>query len=81
LVIILENNATDQQIDNVIKHLEDYGFAVHKSTGVEKTVLGAVGVQPDFDTRKVRILDGVADVYRITTPYKMASRSFAASIL
>ena len=78
MVIILENSATDQQIENVIKHLEDYGFAVHKSTGVERTVLGAVGVQPDFDTRKVRILDGVADVYRITTPYKMASRNFAA---
>jgi 3-deoxy-7-phosphoheptulonate synthase len=78
LVIILENSASTEQIDNVVKHLEDYGFAVHRSNGVEKTVLGAVGVQPDFDTRKVRILDGVADVYRITTPYKMASRSFAA---
>ncbi len=67
---------SDKQIENVIKHLEDYGFAVHKSTGIEQIVLGAIGVKPDFDTRKVKILDGVAEVYRITEPFKLASRSF-----
>ena len=76
MVIILEKNATESQIENVIKHLEDYGFQVHKSTGVERTILGAIGVQPNFDTRKVSILDGVSEVYRITTPYKLAGRSF-----
>jgi len=76
LVIILENNATETQIENVVKHLEDFGFQVHKSTGVEKTILGAIGVQPDFDIRKISILNGVAEVYRVTTPYKLAGRSF-----
>lgn len=76
MVIILENNATETQIENVVKHLEDFGFQVHKSTGVEKTILGAIGVQPDFDIRKISILNGVAEVYRVTTPYKLAGRSF-----
>ncbi|MEW6507322.1 MAG: 3-deoxy-7-phosphoheptulonate synthase [Bacteroidota bacterium] len=76
MVIILEKNATEVQIDNVVKHLESYGFQVHKSTGVERTIIGAIGVQPNFDTRKISILDGVAEVYRVTTPYKLASRSF-----
>lgn len=76
MVIILEKNTTEGQIDDVVKHLESYGFQVHKSTGVERTIIGAIGVQPNFDTRKISILDGVAEVYRITTPYKLASRSF-----
>lgn len=76
MVVVLEKNATDKQIENIIKHLEDFGFSVHKSTGVEQIVLGAIGVKPDFDTRKVKILDGVAEVYRITEPFKLASRSF-----
>jgi 3-deoxy-7-phosphoheptulonate synthase len=76
VVVVLEKNATDKQIENIIKHLEDFGFSVHKSTGVEQIVLGAIGVKPDFDTRKVKILDGVAEVYRITEPFKLASRSF-----
>jgi len=76
LVVVLEKNITEKQLENVIKHLEEFGFAVHKSTGVETTVLGAIGVQPDFDIRNVKILEGVAEVYRITEPFKLASRSF-----
>ncbi|MBU1678961.1 MAG: 3-deoxy-7-phosphoheptulonate synthase [Bacteroidetes bacterium] len=76
MVVILENSATKEQIENVVKRLEDYGFQIHKSTGVQRTVIGAIGVQPGFDTRKVKILDGVADVYRVTAPFKQASRSF-----
>jgi 3-deoxy-7-phosphoheptulonate synthase len=76
VVVVLEKKVTDKQIENIIKHLEEFGFAVHKSTGVEQIVLGAIGVKPDFDTRNVKILEGVAEVYRITEPFKLASRSF-----
>ena len=76
MVVILENNATEKQTEDIIRHLEDYGFQIHKSKGVQRTILGAIGVQPDFDIRKVKILPGVADVYRITEPFKQASRSF-----
>lgn len=76
MIVVLERNITEQQLENVIKHLEDYGFAVHKSAGEEKMILGAIGVKPNFDTRQIKILDGVEEVYRITDPFKMASRSF-----
>ncbi len=76
MVIVLDKNVTDKQYENVVKHLEDFGFAVHKSTGVQQIVLGAIGVKPDFDIRKVKILEGVAEVYRITEPFKLASRTF-----
>lgn len=76
MIVILNNKASDKQIDDVVKHLEDYGFEIHKSVGVERTILGAIGVKPNFDIRKIKILDGVTDVYRITAPYKLANRSF-----
>lgn len=76
MVVVLENNIKEEQIDEIIKQLEDFGFQIHRSTGVQKTILGAIGVKPNFDTRKVKILKGVADVYRVTAPYKLASRSF-----
>jgi len=76
VVVILEKHATPEQIENVIKHLEGFGFQVHKSVGAERTILGAIGIKPDFDIRKVSILEGVEEVYRVTTPYKLASRSF-----
>ena len=76
MVVILEKNATEEQIENVIKHLEGFGFQIHKSIGAERTILGAIGVKPIFDTRNISILDGVDEVYRVTTPYKLSSRSF-----
>jgi 3-deoxy-7-phosphoheptulonate synthase len=76
VVVVLEKNIKEKQIEDVIKHLEEFGFAVHKSTGVEQIVLGAIGVKPDFDIRKVKVLDGVAEVYRITEAFKLASRTF-----
>jgi 3-deoxy-7-phosphoheptulonate synthase len=76
VVVVLEKNINEKQLENVIKHLEDFGFAVHKSTGVEQIILGAIGVQPNFDIRRVKILEGVAEVYRITEPFKLASRGF-----
>lgn len=76
MVVVLESNINEEQISEIIKQLEDFGFQIHRSTGVQKTILGAIGVKPNFDTRKVKILKGVADVYRVTAPYKLASRSF-----
>jgi 3-deoxy-7-phosphoheptulonate synthase len=76
VIVVLEKNIGDVKLNNIIKHLKDYGFAVHKSAGEEKMILGAIGVQPNFDTRKIKILEGVEEVYRITEAFKLASRSF-----
>ncbi len=76
MVVVVEQNASEKDIEGIIRVLHDYGFDVHRSTGVNQTVLGAIGVKPDFDTRQIELLPGVAHVYRITEPYKLASRSF-----
>lgn len=76
MIVVLEKTINDRQLENIIKHLEDFGFAIHKSTGEERMILGAIGVQPNFDVRKIKILDGVEEVYRITESFKLASRSF-----
>ena len=68
--------APESEIQAVIERLNGYGFDVHRSSGVNQTVLGAIGVKPEFDTRHIKVMDGVADVYRVTEPYKFASRSW-----
>jgi len=76
MVVVMSQRATEAQIEAVIERLNGYGFDVHRSSGVNQTVLGAIGVQLDFDVRHIKVLDGVADVYRITSPYKFASRTW-----
>jgi 3-deoxy-7-phosphoheptulonate synthase len=76
MVVVMEKRATERQIEHVIKALNSFGFDVHRSTGESQTVLGAIGVKPEFDIRQVQVLPGVAEVYRITEPFKLASRAF-----
>ncbi|HOV99393.1 MAG TPA: 3-deoxy-7-phosphoheptulonate synthase [Bacteroidota bacterium] len=76
MIIVLEPNATEQQIENVISAIKSYGFGVHRSTGVQHTVLGAIGVNPEFDHRQIELLPCVEEVIRVTDPFKLASRAF-----
>jgi len=76
VIIILENHISEENTEKIEKTLVSFGFQIHKSVGVERTIIGAVGVKPNFDTRNIRVMEGVADVYRITTPYKLAGRDF-----
>jgi len=76
MIVVLETGASEKQIEHVIKILYEHGFDVHRSTGVQHTVLGAIGVRPDFDHRQIELLEGVAEVHRITDPYKLAARAF-----
>jgi 3-deoxy-7-phosphoheptulonate synthase len=76
MVVVMQERASDEQVQKVIAKLVEMGFDVHRSTGALRTVLGAVGVTRQFDTRLVEVLDGVQEVHRITEPYKLASRTF-----
>jgi 3-deoxy-7-phosphoheptulonate synthase len=72
----MQQGATEAQIEKIIARLVDDGFDVHRSTGVIHTVLGGVGGNEDFDTAVVELMDGVKEVHRIVSPYKLASRGF-----
>ena len=76
MVIVMHEDATDDQIQRVIDRVVASGFDVHRSTGASHTVLGAVGVHRDFDHRDFELLEGVREVIRITQPFKLASRHF-----
>jgi 3-deoxy-7-phosphoheptulonate synthase len=72
----MQQGAEEAQIQQVIDRLIEMGFNVHRSTGVVHTVLGGVGGSDDFDTAIVEVMEGVKEVHRIVSPYKLASRSF-----
>ncbi len=76
MMIVMQEGATEAQIQVVIDRLVGLGFDVHRSTGVRHTLLGAVGAKVDLDVRDLEVLDGVHEVLRISAPYKLASRAF-----
>ena len=76
MVVVMEERASEDQIQHIIATLVERGFDVHRSTGALRTVLGAVGGNRSFDTRLIEVMDGVHEVLRITEPFKLASRTF-----
>src|SRR5476651_2777690 len=75
MVVVMEERATETQIEQVVARLTEMGMDVHRSTGVTRTVLGVVG-QGRPDAGIIELLDGVHEVLRISEPYKLASRTF-----
>src|SRR2546425_2155897 len=75
MVVVMDERATEAQIELVVARLVEMGMDVHRSTGVTRTVLGVVG-QHRPDPGLIEVLDGVHEVVRISEPYKLASRTF-----
>lgn len=76
MIVIMREDASDEQIQAVIGRLLDQGFDIHRSTGAAQTVLGVVGNTQTIDVRNYEIIEGVQEVIRITEPYKLAGRTF-----
>jgi 3-deoxy-7-phosphoheptulonate synthase len=75
MVVVMQERASEAQIQAVIARLIDMGFDVHRSTGALRTVLGAVG-RGRADAQLLSVQEGVQEVVRISEPYKLASRTF-----
>lgn len=76
MLVVMQQGASEEQIDAVIERLVELGFNVHRSTGVIHTVLGGVGGKEEFDLEIFEVMEGVKEAHRIASPYKLASRSF-----
>jgi 3-deoxy-7-phosphoheptulonate synthase len=76
MLVVMQEGTSEALIQKVIDRLIEDGFDVHRSTGAIHTVLGGVGGPGEFDTAVFEVMEGVKEVHRIVSPYKLASRAF-----
>lgn len=76
MVVVMEEHASEEHTQEVIEKLTELNFDVHRSTGVNRTVLGAIGDKRGLDPRTLEVMPGVDRVVQITEPYKLAGRTF-----
>lgn len=74
MIVIMSQNATRQQIDEVEKKLTEMGFKTHPIYGEVKTVIGAIGDKRGFEYQAITTMPGVEGIVPIMKPYKLASR-------
>ncbi|MGC8869573.1 MAG: 3-deoxy-7-phosphoheptulonate synthase [Brevinematia bacterium] len=76
MIIVLKKEATDEDIDHIIKKVKEHGLEAHISKGIEKIVIGVVGDDNKILNVPIESFNNVEQVIRITKPYKLASRDF-----
>ncbi len=75
MIIVMTERATEEQIAAVAAFLDRLGFPAQRSTGARRTVLGVLGPTSGLDDRILRTMAGVAEVVRISEPWRLAGRA------
>lgn len=75
MLIVMNPHATEEHVKKVVEFIKSKGFDAHISKGADHTVIGCVG-RTVVDKRDIELIDGVEEVIRISSPYKLVSRVF-----
>jgi len=76
MVIVMQADASEQQISQVAQFINQHGAKAHISQGEERTIIGVIGYQHQVRREHVQTLPGVEKVIPISKPYKLVSREF-----
>jgi 3-deoxy-7-phosphoheptulonate synthase len=74
MVVVMKPDAEPDDITAVIARVESVGGEAFVSRGVTRTIIGLVGDVETFGGLNLRAMPGVADVIRVSSPYKLVSR-------
>jgi 3-deoxy-7-phosphoheptulonate synthase len=71
MIVVMSPGATETEVDKVVQEIIKVGGEPFVSRGASRTI---IGLAEDADESGLRTLPGVADVVRITAPFKLVSR-------
>jgi 3-deoxy-7-phosphoheptulonate synthase len=71
MLIVMKADATDSQIEAVLRVVEELGFKGHPMPGATRTAIGITGNQGAVDPSHFENLAGVAEAIRVSKPYKL----------
>ncbi len=78
MIVVMKKGATPEQIQHMIRRIEEFGLKAHPIFGTERTVIAAIGEKRDDMRQSLESGPGVAEVVPILAPYKVASREVKA---
>ena len=68
MLVVMENHATQEQIDRVVKTIEEMGYSARPMPGETRTTVGLVGNDGRVDGSRIEALPGVAEVIHVSKP-------------
>ena len=76
MLVVMHQNATPEDIERVVKTIEEMGYGARPMPGGQRTTIGVVGNDGRVDGSRIGALDGVAELIHVTKPYKQVSREW-----
>ena len=78
MLVVMRADATREQVEKVVGVIRGRGLTAHPMPGATRTAIGLTGNTGAVDEALFDGLAGVAEVIRVTRPYKLASREMHA---
>jgi 3-deoxy-7-phosphoheptulonate synthase len=78
MLVVMQQQATPQEIERVVKTIEEMGYEARPMPGGQRTTVGLVGNDGRVDGSRIESLPGVAEIIHVTKPYKQVSREWRA---
>lgn len=73
MLIVMHHDATAEQIDHVCEVIKELGFEPHPMPGAQTTAICVTHNPGTVPMAKVANLPGIAEIIRVSKPYKLAS--------
>lgn len=74
MLVIMKNDATEEQVTAVIHEIEALGYRGIPIPGAQRTAVCIIGNQGQVEDSRLLAIDGVKETIRVTKPYKLVSR-------
>jgi 3-deoxy-7-phosphoheptulonate synthase len=74
MLVVMQAQATEEQVRAVCEKIESLGYRPHSIPGAQRTAIGITGNKGEIDSGALEELPGVQEVIRVTKPYKLVSR-------
>ncbi len=75
MLIVMKQDATQEDIDRVNEVIKTLGFRAHAMPGAARTAIGITGNDGTVDRSHFENLKGVGEAIRVTKPYKLVSKT------
>ncbi len=76
MLIVMRHGATEQEVQRVVRVIEEMGYQARPMPGNQRTAVGLVGNDGRVDASRLEGLPGVQEVIHVSKPYKQVSREW-----
>jgi 3-deoxy-7-phosphoheptulonate synthase len=74
MLVVMQSQATEEQIRAVCERIESLGLKAHPIPGAARTAIGITGNNGEIGVASIESMSGVVECIPVTKPYKLVSR-------